>query len=90
MNQSEIVGSAGVAILLAAFFLSLFRFLSQESKTYALMNMIGAALSCYASWLIHFAPFVILEGTWALVAAAALLTVGHSEIELLQPMQESA
>jgi hypothetical protein len=72
MSHPEIIGSIGVAILLIAFFLSLFRFLPQESRRYALMNFVGATLSCYASWLIHFTPFVVLEGTWALVAAAAL------------------
>jgi hypothetical protein len=73
MSASEIIGSFGVAILLIAFFMSLFKFMPQDSRRYALMNMVGAALSCYASWLIHFIPFVVLEGTWAMVAAAALL-----------------
>jgi hypothetical protein len=72
MSMSEIVASIGVAILLAAFFLNLFRFLPAASRTYALMNLVGAGLSCYASWLIGFAPFIVLEGTWAVVAAAAL------------------
>ena len=31
-----------------------------------------AALAGYASYLIGFVPFVILEGTWAVVAAVAL------------------
>ncbi len=73
MNASEIIGSVGVAILLLAFFLNLFRFLPQDRPSYAAMNLVGAGLSCYASWLIHFLPFVVLEGTWALVALAALL-----------------
>jgi hypothetical protein len=72
MNPSEIIGSIGVAILLIAFFLNLFRFFPQGSRPYAFMNLIGATLSCYASWMIHFVPFVVLEATWALVAAAAL------------------
>jgi hypothetical protein len=73
MNPSEIIGSIGVAVLLVAFFLNLFQFLPEKSRPYAFMNLIGAALSCYASWMIHFVPFVVLEGTWALVAAAALV-----------------
>ena len=66
MSPSEIIGSIGVAILLIAFFLSLFKFMPQASRRYALMNMVGAALSCYASWMIHFIPFVVLEepGPW--------------------------
>jgi len=35
--------------------------------------LLGAGLACYASWRIDFLPFVVLEGTWALVALAALL-----------------
>jgi len=73
MNHSEIIGSLGVALLLLAFFLNLFRFLPADSRRYAFMNLVGAGLSCYASWLIHFVPFVVLEETWALVAAAALV-----------------
>ncbi len=37
------------------------------------MNIIGAGLSCYASVLIGFIPFVILEATWAIVATAGLI-----------------
>lgn len=72
MTSSEIIGSIGVAILLIAFFMNLFHYLPQDSRPYALMNFVGAGLSCYASWMIHFVPFVILEATWALVAAASL------------------
>ena len=37
------------------------------------MNLIGAAIACYASVLINFIPFVILEATWGIVALAALI-----------------
>ena len=65
---SVIVGSTGVTLLLLAFFLNLFKILMQDTKTYVILNMVGAGLSCYASLLIDYMPFVILEGTWALVA----------------------
>jgi hypothetical protein len=32
------------------------------------MNLTGASLACYSSYLIRFMPFVVLEGTWAGVA----------------------
>ena len=70
---SVIVGSTGVTLLLLAFFLNLFKILMQDTKTYVILNMVGAGLSCYASLLIHFLPFVILEGTWALVAFLGLI-----------------
>jgi hypothetical protein len=70
MNYSSLVGSLGVTLLLAAFFLNLFRNIQQGSKLYIVLNIIGAGLSCYASFLIHYWPFVILEGCWMLVSVA--------------------
>jgi uncharacterized membrane protein required for colicin V production len=70
MNYSSFVGSLGVSLLLAAFFLNLFRYISQDSRLYILLNIIGAGLSCYASILIRYWPFVILEGCWFLVSVA--------------------
>ena len=69
---SELVGFAGVAILLVAFFLNLFRFAAADSWHYLTLNFVGATLACASSSLIDFLPFVLLEGTWALVAACAL------------------
>ena len=40
--------------------------------SYRLFGSAGASLAGYASYLIGFAPFVVLEGTWAVVAAVAL------------------
>lgn len=73
MNFSTLIGSLGVTLLLFAFFLSLFKFISQESRVYIFLNITGAALSCYASILIHFMPFVMLEAVWCFVAIAAFV-----------------
>ncbi|HXO74502.1 MAG TPA: hypothetical protein VN824_04710 [Puia sp.] len=73
MSYSSIVGAVGVTLLLAAFFLTLFRYITQESRLYVFLNIIGAGLSCYASILIRYWPFVVLEGCWSLVALVALL-----------------
>jgi hypothetical protein len=40
---------------------------------YPALNCIGAGLACYASWLIDYYPFVVLEGVWMLVSLFALL-----------------
>jgi len=72
MNYSTLIGSLGVTLLLIAFALNLFKFISQGSRLYILLNIIGAGLSCYASVLIRFFPFVILEAIWCLAALAAL------------------
>ena len=71
-GTATVIGLAGVSLLLAAFFLNLFKFLRSESYLYLGLNLIGAALACYSSYLIDFMPFVLLEGTWALVAAVGI------------------
>jgi hypothetical protein len=72
MTFSSIVGTMGVTLLLAAFFLNLFGFIGR-GKLYIFLNIIGAGLSCYASVLIRFWPFVVLEGCWVLVSALGLV-----------------
>jgi hypothetical protein len=76
MSFSSIIGSLGVVLLLLAFFLNLFKFITQESLIYILLNVLGAGLSCYASFLIRYTPFIILEAVWCLVALAALVRRG--------------
>jgi hypothetical protein len=71
MSFSSIVGAVGVALLLGAYFLHLFGYLSQ-GRLYILLNIIGAGLSCYASVLIRYWPFVVLEGCWVLVSMLGL------------------
>jgi hypothetical protein len=73
VSLETMIGSLGVALLLLAFLLNLVRVLRTESYPYTALNFAGASLAGYASYLIGFAPFVILEGTWAVVAAAALV-----------------
>jgi hypothetical protein len=70
--DATIVGSAGVALLLLAFFLNLLRYLRADGTLYLALNLVGAALACLSSYLIDFMPFVLLEGTWSVVAAVAL------------------
>jgi len=72
MGLSVIIGSMGVALLLIAFFLNLFKFLKEDNTVYILLNIVGAALSGYASLLINYMPFVLLESIWCIVALLAL------------------
>jgi len=72
VNPETLIGSLGVALLLLAFLLNQVRVLSTESYPDTALNFAGASLAGYASYLIGFVPFVILEGTWAVVAAVAL------------------
>jgi hypothetical protein len=73
MSLSDIIGAAGVTLLLLAFFLNLFKIVTQDSRVYILLNILGAGISCYASFLIQYTPFIILEAVWCLVAVAALV-----------------
>ena len=68
MLISDIIATVGVSILLLAFFLQSLKVIKTESVSYSLLNLIGAAIAGYASWLISFYPFVILETVWCAVA----------------------
>lgn len=72
MDASDWIGSLGVGLLLLAFVLNLARRLDPAAAVYRALNFVGAALACWASVLIDYAPFVVLEGTWALAALVAL------------------
>jgi hypothetical protein len=73
MNYENIIGVMGVGLILMAFFLHTARFIENNGKLYYVMNIFGAALACYASFLIAYLPFVILEGVWTLVSIYGLM-----------------
>ncbi|MEO6219405.1 MAG: hypothetical protein ABIO81_03185 [Ginsengibacter sp.] len=68
MNGSDWIGSIGVAMLLTAFVLILFNKISKSGMAYLVMNFIGSGLAGLASYLIHYMPFIILEGVWMLAS----------------------
>ena len=72
-SQATFIGSFGVTLLLIAFLLNLARMLRSDGYAYTMLNCVGAGLACYSSYLIHFPPFVVLEGVWTMVAAFALI-----------------
>lgn len=73
MNFTDIIGTIGVGLILLAYFCNTFSWINGKSKLFFLLNIIGAGLACYASWLINYWPFVILEGTWFLVSVIGLI-----------------
>ena len=73
VSLSDMIGSIGVFILLLAFVLNLLNKISKDSIIYILMNVVGAALACFASYLIRYIPFIILEAVWTIVSLIALL-----------------
>jgi hypothetical protein len=73
MSYSEITGTIGVGLILLAYFCSIFGWINNRSKLFFLLNIAGAGLACYASVLIDYWPFVILEGMWFLVSFIGLI-----------------
>lgn len=73
MEFNDLIGTIGVGLILLAYFLSTFKLLSSTSTLFFLLNIVGAGLACYASWLIKYWPFVILEGVWCLVSLIGLM-----------------
>ncbi len=73
MSYNDIIGTVGVALILLAYLLNTAKLMPQDGKLFYVLNAVGAALACYASFLINYWPFVILEGTWTLVSIYGLM-----------------
>ena len=78
MTYDDIIGAIGVFITLLAYFLIIFNFIKKDGVLFFMMNIIGAGLACYASLLIKYWPFVVLEGTWTLISIAGLIKTMRS------------
>ena len=74
MTFAELIGSAGVALLLLAYLLDLTNRLPNGTPISLAINSLGAGLASTSAYLIQFWPFVILEGTWALVSVVGLVS----------------
>lgn len=84
-SETTLIGSVGVALLLLAFVLNALRIVRASDLVYMSLNFVGAGLACYASYLLAFMPFVVLEGVWALVAGAAILRALFSQDDSRPP-----
>jgi hypothetical protein len=73
MAIENIINSLGVSLVLLGFLLLTLKKLRPEDKAYNLLNLAGAALTGYGSYLIHAIPFVVLEFVWGAVAMFALV-----------------
>jgi hypothetical protein len=72
MSLANWIASLGVGVLLIAFFLNIFGYLDNKNKVYALLNAVGGLISCYASWMVGFYPFVVLNIIWSFTAILSL------------------
>ena len=73
MTFTDWTGFIGVTILLIAFFLNLRDIIRKDSAVYLLLNTLGAGIACFASVLLNYWPFIILEGCWTLVSMYGLV-----------------
>ena len=73
MNPTDWIGFIGVTILLVAYFLNLTDKMKKDSLGYLFLNFSGAGIACLASILLHYWPFIILEGCWTLVSAFGII-----------------
>lgn len=73
MTYTDIISTIGVSLILLAFFLNTFKYISDTGKLYFVLNIIGGAFACYGSVLLNSLPFIILEGTWSIVAFIGLV-----------------
>ena len=72
MSAATFLATVGVLLLLLAFALNSRGMLQASDPLYLAMNAVGAGLSCFASALIGFVPFVALEAVWCAVAVVGL------------------
>ena len=75
MAYNDIIGTFGIGLILVAYFLNIKTLIPKDGLLYFVLNIIGAGLACYASVLIDYTPFIILEATWVLVSIWGLTGV---------------
>jgi len=68
MNLTDWLGTIGVLQILLAYFLNVIGRVSSKSLAFILLNLIGASMACFASVLLKYWPFIVLEGVWAFVS----------------------
>ena len=73
--DATIVGSAGVALLLLAFFLNLLRYLRADGALYLVLNLVGSVILAVLAAVEHQLGFLLLEGVWSLVSLWSLIQV---------------
>ncbi len=73
MSTADWIASAGVSVVLLAFVLNQLGKLSDHAPAFLWMNFLGAGVAAYAAWLSGVIPFVVLEGTWSVVAGIGLI-----------------
>ena len=73
MNEVDWIGFAGVFQILLAYVLNVIGKVEKHDLSFILLNLIGAGMACYASVLMSYMPFILLEGIWAGVSLISLI-----------------
>lgn len=73
MNEIDWIGFIGVFQILLAYMLNVMEKINKNDLSFILLNLMGAGMACYASILMNYMPFVVLEGIWALVSFISLI-----------------
>jgi hypothetical protein len=74
-----LIGIFGLVLILVAFGLNLFHFLSQRSLSYNLLNILGSVFLAYYSLILGSIPFFILQLVWGLLSVYKLIHMAHFE-----------
>jgi hypothetical protein len=53
MSYNDGIGAIGVGIILIAYFLNNFSIIKQNGNLYFGLNIVGASIACYTSYLIN-------------------------------------
>ena len=83
MNLSDWIGTIGVAMILLAYLLTVFKILTTDDLLYIILNLAGAFIAGLASFMINYIPFIVLEAVWTLISLFSLIRlipgsgVGH-------------
>jgi hypothetical protein len=71
--MDQLIQVIGAVLILAAFAAAQRGGLSQNSRTYLVLNLLGStALAAVAAWDSQYG-FLLLEGCWALISASSLM-----------------
>jgi hypothetical protein len=73
MVYGDILGSAGIGLILLAYFLNISKLIIPNGKTFFVLNIFGGALACYAALRVNYWPFVMLHGAWIIVSVYGLM-----------------
>ena len=73
MSEVDWIGFAGVFQILLAYVLNVIGKVGKNDLAFILLNLVGASMACYASVLMSYMPFILLEGIWAGVSMISLI-----------------